>query len=133
MAEREGLDANIQPLKIHVESFSDGLRSQICINAALSGRSSGEARLQARTLMNSELPNFTVLSTGISKVCVRADSLSIVRMTTIDVFSILRGAATATLLMHKRVPAKMESGLSIRDGFPARAPAQARGRVPVPA
>jgi hypothetical protein len=89
------LEANIQPLKIQFEESSEGLRSQTCRKAADSGLSSGEALRQARTLMNSELPNFTVLSTGMSKVCVRADSLSTVRSTTVGVSSICRVGAGA--------------------------------------
>lgn len=84
------MEANIQPLNIHCDFSSAGLRSHICMKAADSGRSSGEDLRQARTLMNRELPNLTVLPTGMSKVCVRAESLSIVRMTMVDVSSVLR-------------------------------------------
>lgn len=87
MADNDGLDENIQPLKIQrdsspVRGSGSGRRSQICRKAAFSGSSSGEALRQARALMNSDLPNLTVLPTGISKVWVRADSLSMVRSLT---------------------------------------------------
>jgi hypothetical protein len=41
--------------------------------------------------MKSELPNFTVLFTGMSNVCVRAESLSMVRTTTVFMSSITTG------------------------------------------
>ncbi len=95
MADSEGLDENIQPLKIQrdsspVRASGWGRRSQICRKAAFSGSSSCEALRQARALMNSDLPNFTVLPTGMSKVWVRADSLSMVRSLTVLRSSIWR-------------------------------------------
>lgn len=51
MAEIDGLDANIQPLKTQVESSDLGARSHTCRKAADSGRSSGAAWRQARTLI----------------------------------------------------------------------------------
>lgn len=96
MAESEGLDENIHPLKTQFAASSPGLRSQICRKAAFSGWASGGDVRQARALMNSERPNLTVFSTGISNVCVRADSLSMVRRTTKPVSCISRfGAGVA--------------------------------------
>lgn len=64
--------------------FSSGTasRSHICRKAAFSGSFRGEALRQARALINSDSPNFTVLLTGMSKVWVRAESLSTVRSCT---------------------------------------------------
>lgn len=51
MTDSEGFDANIQPLKIHFDSVSCGLRSQICRKAADSGWEIGDDLRQARSLM----------------------------------------------------------------------------------
>jgi hypothetical protein len=91
------LEENIQPLKTHFDLSSVGFFSQICRKAAFSGWSSGEDLRQARSRINSELPNLTVLSTGTSNVRVRAETLSIVRSTAVFISSICRATATEAM------------------------------------
>lgn len=71
-----------------------GFFSHICKKAADSGGSIGAALRHARSLINREEPNLTVLSMGTSKVRVRAETLSIVRSTAMLISSICRAEAS---------------------------------------